>query len=127
MEINLCIVFGVLFFHWIADFLLQSDWMALNKSKHWDALLSHTAVYSCFWIFPLFWYSQVYPYAPAKLMLFVPITFVAHTITDYFTSRINSKLWNQKKTHWFFVSIGFDQILHYAQLLLTYYYLTNKI
>lgn len=25
-----------------------------------------------------------------------------------------------EKTHYFFVSIGFDQILHYVQLLLTY-------
>lgn len=25
--------------------------------------------------------------------------------------------------HWFFVSVGFDQILHYIQLFLTYYLL----
>jgi hypothetical protein len=32
--------------HFIGDFLLQSDWMALNKSKNWDALSQHVLVYA---------------------------------------------------------------------------------
>jgi hypothetical protein len=48
------------------------------------------------------------------------ITFIFHTITDYFTSRLNSKLWKKGDVHNFFVSIGFDQVLHYVQLFLTY-------
>jgi len=59
--------------------------------------------------------------------LFFLITFVAHTITDYFTSRLNSKLWAEGKVHWFFVSIGFDQILHYIQLFSTYQILTKWV
>lgn len=51
------------------------------------------------------------------------ITFIAHTITDYFTSRLNSKLWSEGKVHNFFVSVGFDQVLHYVQLFTTYYLL----
>jgi hypothetical protein len=57
--------------------------------------------------------------------LFVLITFIAHTITDYFTSRLNSKLWQQGKVHNFFISVGFDQVLHYIQLFTTYYLLKN--
>ena len=48
------------------------------------------------------------------------ITFLSHTITDYFTSRINKKLWEKGDTHNFFVFVGLDQILHYFQLFLTY-------
>jgi len=59
------------------------------------------------------------------LGLFLPITFVAHTITDYFTSRLNSKLWVEGKVHYFFVAVGGDQILHYVQLFTTYYLLTK--
>ena len=53
-------------------------------------------------------------------LFFVGITFVCHTITDYFTSRLNSKLWAKGDVHNFFVSVGFDQVLHYVQLFLTY-------
>ena len=82
------------------------------------------------------------------IVIFAGITFICHTITDYFTSRLNSKLW-AKATYWgsdemkrlypidcpenkhgkyvhnFFVSIGFDQVLHYIQLFLTYSLLKN--
>jgi len=56
---------------------------------------------------------------------FVLITFVAHTITDYFTSRLNAKLWAKGDVHNFFVSVGFDQVLHYVQLFVTYQLLFN--
>lgn len=37
----------------------------------------------------------------------------------------NGSLWEQKKVHEFFVSIGFDQLLHYIQLILTFKLLTS--
>ncbi len=78
-----------------------------------------------------------------SVLYFMVITFIAHTVIDYFTSRLNSKLWARaeywrKRTetdspgypelqgrfvHRFFVSIGFDQLLHFIQLLLTYWIL----
>jgi hypothetical protein len=95
--------------HFIADFPLQNDWMALNKSKRMGALLCHTLIYSmCFF------------YCGISFML---VTFLLHTLTDFITSRINSKLWLAEKRHWFFVCIGFDQLLHAYQLLLTWEYL----
>lgn len=45
---------------------------------------------------------------------------------DYFTSRLNSKLWAQGRTHDFFVAVGFDQVLHYIQLILTYVLIFGK-
>jgi len=61
-----------------------------------------------------------------SVALFCLITFITHTITDYFTSRLNSKLWEQGKVHNFFVALSFDQILHYVQLFLTYWFLAGK-
>jgi len=117
MEINLIIVLFILFWHWFADFVCQTDWMATNKSKNMFPLVSHTVVYSI-----IFGMCMLFINTPIASS-FMAITFMCHTITDYFTSRLNSKLWNEKKVHWFFVSVGFDQFLHYAQLLLTYYIL----
>jgi len=114
----------ILFWHFIADFLCQTDWMANNKSKGWDALLWHTAIYSVLWFFPVITYGIIYD-APQRIILFVPITFVAHTVTDYITSRETTKLWTDGKIRPFFHVIGLDQYLHYIQLFVTFYALTR--
>jgi hypothetical protein len=117
---NLQIIFLFLIVHWIADFVLQTPWQSTNKSTHMGALLSHTAIYSLCWLV----ISLVF--LPAgNALLFTGITFLAHTITDYFTSRWTGKLYLKKDYHNFFVVIGFDQILHYTQLILTYEFLVH--
>ena len=116
------IAFYLILVHWFADFVLQTHWQAINKSKNNKALLMHTGVYSTVW-FLLMNTMIILNYLPVSFYLFAPITFVFHTITDYFTSRLNTKLWNKGDIHNFFVSVGFDQVLHYAQLFLTYYLL----
>lgn len=122
MNINLIVVLIILLWHWFADFILQTDWQAKNKSTNNIALFTHV------WIYTLSWGVLLYIFFPSLLccLWFMPITFVCHLVTDYITSRINTKLYKQGKIHWFFVSIGFDQFLHFTQLLLTYYYLTNE-
>lgn len=148
--ISLKIVFAILIIHWISDFILQTDKQAKGKSKNWNDLLSHTGIYSIFWSIPMIFllYNENSIKWWLSISCFILITFITHTITDYFTSRLNNKLWfnvenykklkaedknNQeyydkriaKNTHNFFVSVGFDQVLHYVQLLLTYWYLTS--
>ena len=117
------IILAILFIHWIADFLLQTDWMATNKSKNNTALTAHVAAYCIPWAIAAV--SFAFAYGNMAMLAFIPITFVCHWITDYFTSRLNTRLWNEKKVHWFFVSIGFDQFLHYAQLIITYQFLNS--
>lgn len=140
--IDLKIVLAIILIHWVADFVFQTDKMAKGKSKNWNDLLSHTGTYSFVWLFigGCIYLQQFRPYNPEhnkiiniywsywipRGILFVFITFIAHTITDYFTSRLNSKLWSEGKVHYFFISVGFDQVLHYTQLLLTYYLLTKQ-
>lgn len=131
MTLSIWTLLALIVGHFVGDFLLQSDWMALNKSK-WpesqegrDALTVHAAVYA----------------ASIGLFTLNPfvalITFVAHAVTDAITSRWTTKLWflpmeqvsksdnlwyaypDWKKRHWFFVVIGFDQMLHGIQLVLT--------
>ncbi len=97
--------------HFVADFILQSDWMAQNKSKDWGALALHVVIYSaCF-----LWCPH-----PA---VFFAVTFGTHFCTDAITSRINSRLWQAKRVHWFFVGVGGDQLIHAATLALTWSYL----
>lgn len=123
---NLIEIFSILLIHWIADFVLQTDKQAKGKSKNWSDLLSHTGIYSLIWLIPslIMFFNQT-ELGIIKAVSFVLITFICHTITDYFTSRLNSKLWAKGQIHNFFVSVGFDQVLHYIQLFLTYYLLVK--
>lgn len=96
----------VVWLHFIADFLLQTDKMAVNKSKSFSWLTVHVAVYSgvlCAFCGP--WYALV--------------NGVAHYLTDAVTSRVTSYLWKRSERHWFFVVIGLDQALHLTVLVLT--------
>lgn len=116
-------IFAIIVIHWIADFIFQDEKWALGKSKNWADLFKHTSTYMWFWF--LMWYFLPYHLT----LLFMVITFVAHTATDYVTSRIVSKMFKENKLGspipnlGAFTMIGFDQILHYVQLFLTYYLL----
>lgn len=123
--LSLTEIFSIILIHWFADFVLQTDKQARGKSKNWSDLLEHTTVYSLvFGIIMCFILPVDKPYIGVYLPLaFFFITFIAHTITDYFTSRLNSKLYAKGDIHNFFVSVGFDQVLHYVQLFTTYYLL----
>ena len=110
MDPNTVVLLLVL--HFIGDFLLQSDWMAKNKSKSLKALALHVSMY----MIPFFYVGYVYALVNA----------LAHMAVDAVTSRLNSHLWEKKEVHWFFVSIGFDQLIHLSTLVLTYQYLVPK-
>jgi len=116
---SLTIIFSIILIHWFSDFVLQTHWQAVNKSKSNEALTEHVLSYSTVWLLV----SNIYAVVTGNyimLAFFMPITFVCHWITDYFTSRLNSKLWAKGDYHNFFVSVGFDQVLHYIQLFLTF-------
>lgn len=127
---------GLILLHFIGDFILQSNWMALGKSKSIPPLTFHVLVYSLVFL-PFYGFH------------FWIVTFYLHWIVDFITSRITSKLWfidlfptsckpedadpnwstyyahiRENKRHWFFVMIGFDQLIHYVCLGLTLKYIS---
>lgn len=119
----------IIIIHWIADFIFQDEEWANNKSTNNTALLKHTIIYSLLWFIPIIFLMDDNLSSKEYFIggsLFVIITFIFHTLTDYFTSKIVSK---QFKKGYFgskipnfgaFTTIGFDQVLHYMQLFLTY-------
>ena len=96
----------ILFLHFFADFILQNDYMAQNKSSSNKALGLHVLLYSL----PFIIISPLYAL----------INGIAHFITDYISSRITKKLWQKQEVHWFFVVIGLDQLAHYSMLFSTF-------
>ncbi len=92
--------------HWIGDFLFQTTYMSMKKSKSVKALLWHCLVYSMpFLIFG--W----------RITLLAGIL---HFPVDFITSKITNYLWWDKKVKWFFTVIGLDQAIHMTILVLTY-------
>ena len=92
LRVALVIVVG----HFVADWLCQSDWMALHKSKRWDALTWHVLVYTTVLslIVALSQPPAAYPYgALVAFLWFVFVNGLAHFIQDAITSRITSRLW----------------------------------
>lgn len=103
--IELSMLLTIIVLHFISDFVLQTEQMALNKSSsnYWLGL--HCVIYGIPFLI-LGW----------KYAL---INAIAHFIIDYITSRITKYLWNKEKVHEFFVVIGFDQMLHMITLVST--------
>lgn len=127
--------------HFVADFLLQTDWMGSNKSKEWNALSWHVIIYATVisvgmvaWLRIDTLNSAAHAWAYWWL-----VTAITHGITDAITSRITGWLWrrqlsaapraygrfnviDQPPVHWFFATIGFDQLIHFTTLALTLAY-----
>lgn len=124
--INFWTIFCILAIHWVADFVLQTHEQAINKSSKNSALLEHTVTYSFVWYFAAVCYATINlgTYNPWNLHTFVGITFVAHTVTDWFTSRWCKYYFSRQNYHNGFVVVGIDQILHYIQLFACYIWLT---
>jgi len=103
---TLSIALALIWIHFIADFMMQSDRVALNKSKDSKILLWHVALYGLF----LLPFGLIYAVVNAAL----------HFVTDFCTSRATSALWKKNERHWFFVVIGLDQAIHMTCLFATY-------
>ena len=107
----------LMFFHFISDFILQTDTMAKNKSTSWKWLSAHVGTYMLVLFSGLFFLHSVMYSGDlelvAKLFTFVLANGILHFCIDAVTSRITSLLWKKQKVHEFFVVIGFDQFLHF--------------
>lgn len=122
--------------HFVADFVLQTQWQSSNKSHNWWALLGHMASYSlgmAVLLSPYLWFF----FWPMLGWLLSNI--VLHFITDAITSRVNARLWMEIATrrvdiapymhrstwvlhggtHNFFVGVGADQAIHQITFILT--------
>lgn len=111
--ISVHLLVWMLFAHWVADFICQSDWMAQNKSKAFWPLYLHCVTYAII-MAAFFWSAEIDLW---KTIHFYNLMVFSHLVVDYFTSRWNRYLWEKKEVHWFFVFVGLDQFIHFWVLI----------
>jgi hypothetical protein len=120
--IEVKIVVYILLIHFLADFGLQTHEQATNKSVNGKEkyLFFHVLTYSLTWFLASFMLFE----RTSQVIWFTIITFVAHFLTDYVTSRVGKPFFEKGDYHNGFVVVGADQVAHYVQLILTYMLLT---
>lgn len=110
IEITLFELSAILFVHFVADFMAQTDYMAKGKSSSNRVLGLHILIYSIFLI----------PFGVAYAI----VNGALHFVTDYISSRASKRQWEKGDTHNFFVIVGFDQFIHVICLVWTYQFLS---
>lgn len=116
---ELSIILLILLIHFLGDFALQTHGQASRKSTEVGPLAEHVTTYSMVWLIAA--YGMLGNWKEA--FIFAGVTWLAHYCTDWMTSRIGKIYWDRQDLHNGFVVVGFDQILHYIQLFLTYIWL----
>jgi hypothetical protein len=146
------VVLLILVAHWLGDFVFQTDEMAIAKSKSNVALGTHVVMVTGWLAIVAVVVVLCSLTTVEHAGMWVLVNALAHFVTDYFTSRVTSRLfffhplpgqWEQmdynaakgsksvtqtvidpwlpiwENRHNFFVTIGFDQMLHMVVLLST--------
>ena len=125
----------ILIGHYIADFIFQTEKLALGKSTSKSLLFEHSLIYSIFMTFTIIaviiveiGILSVHFYG-LFLILFFVITLILHFAVDFVSSKITKKLFEKRILYTEFPNfgafsiIGLDQLIHCVLLFLTYYLL----
>lgn len=105
------LIMSVLVVHWVGDFVFQTEWQVRNKAKCLYALLSHTGMYAlvitafAFFVLP-----------PVLALAWAILNWFLHFLTDVVVSRCTKYFWNKRQYQNLILTIGVDQIIHYACL-----------
>lgn len=110
----------IVWLHFVADFICQTDDMATNKSTSNVWLSKHVIVYTI--VLSLLLFSLGWSWLS---FIFLLLNGVGHWVIDWMASRLTSYFWKKQKRHWFFVIIGLDQAIHMTTLFGTYRWLFN--
>lgn len=108
---------ALLFIHWVGDYLLQSNKMAVMKSQSIKWLTIHVLVYTAVLLVGVLLLIPFHVIPIDHIATFILINGALHWITDLITSRIALRVVDTPRIY--HPVIGFDQFLHAVALLVT--------
>lgn len=124
--LSLYTISSIIFLHRFFDFFLQTDEQEKGKSKENEWLTLHVSTYSVGLILMCLLNAHLFKESGSLVcFLWVALNAFLHWCIDYCTSRASSLLWENNKTHDFFVITGADQMLHYFTLFSTLIWFTS--
>lgn len=103
----------IMLLHWVFDFIVQTHHQATNKSHSIKQLSLHILTYSS----PFLMFG----------LPFLVVNSVLHWITDFFTSKISSSYFKAGDYRRGFMIVGFDQLMHFLALSLSFYFLGKPL
>jgi hypothetical protein len=107
----------ILLFHWIGDFVLQTRYIAENKSNSFLVLFFHVGIYTAVISSPLILLS---PFVHQNhYIIWIVLNAGLHFTTDAFASKIATKYYQQENMKAFFNVMGLEQFIHTCFLILT--------
>lgn len=127
------VILYIMFGHWVADFVLQPQWIGKNKWKDIRILLLHVFIYGVFFIawlcLPIIFMQESINLDNFLFSMigFTLMSAVLHGLVDFTTSKITHYLWEKQNVWAFFIAIGFDQFLHFAFLMWAMNIFLNKV
>lgn len=126
---------AMMFVHWVADFVCQSDEMVKGKSSSIAALSKHILSYAVVFTVGTFITAlaldgkghseQLFKEGFATFWAFVFINVGSHFFIDFITSRASKLEFERGNTGTAFKIIGFDQFLHIAIMAVSLYYMVT--
>ena len=117
---ELQIIFAILIGHWVGDYVLQTEKMAVGKSSSIKWLTIHAAIWTASMMI------IVVPFS-SSVSIWVWVLFMGalHWFQDFVTSRINAFFQKNKWIKMFWLGIGTDQLLHYLIMFGTIGYVSG--
>ena len=105
----------IIVLHFLADFVFQSNDMAMKKSSSNAWLAYHGGVYMLPFLFMIVFFRDL-----ATTALYMLVNGGIHFLVDFFSSRVAREYRRQDRNHEFFLVIGADQAIHMLTLILTF-------
>ena len=105
--------------HLVADFIFQPRWIANTKSYNIESLLWHVLIYTTTMCIFLIAVGYISKYSITSVIpMFVIGVALSHLMVDFVSSKMTKKFHLDGKQYAFFTTIGLDQFLHEASLLI---------
>lgn len=118
MDLGLAIILMLTIKHFVADFVIQTDWMIAEKGYYGKlGGVVHAAVHGIFTM------AVLLVFAPSQAIYWAFVDFVLHYHIDWVKMKIGEKYNYTPADKQFWFWIGMDQMLHYF----TYIFIASAV
>lgn len=113
ITINVELFVVLLVGHWIADYLLQTDYQARQKTIQWNSLLIHCLIYTFVLSLLMFFINGYFNWATSFLIFISHVVIDKGKITDMWAKKVK-RIEDSNSMEAYLVKMQIDQVFHYS-------------